>query len=87
MHLTLDEYASLELYASLEVRSPTSQALYFVLEAIRGKDPVIEDFYCKICSDREKQIVKCPHGNDAIDCDACYKESDHAYDAAREDRK
>lgn len=27
---------------------------------------------------------KCPHGNEWVDCDACYVAGDLAYDAARE---
>ena len=70
MHLTPDEYASLELFASLEVRSPTSQALYFVLKALReGTAPAVS---------------LCPHGNAVSECDACFRESDEAYDAARQ---
>ena len=69
MHLTPDEYASLELFASLEVRSPTSQALYFVLKARReGAVPAVS---------------RCPHGNAAADCDACFREIVRT-DAARE---
>lgn len=70
MHLTPDEYASLEVFASLEVRSPTSQALYFVLKALReGTVPAVS---------------LCPHGNVADDCDDCAEMAFQAYDAARE---
>ena len=31
-------------------------------------------------------LVKCPHGADPIDCNACYVLSDFAYDCARENR-
>jgi hypothetical protein len=72
MHLTPDEYGSLELFASLEVRSPTSQALYFVLKALReGAVPAVS---------------RCPHGNDltVTECDDCAEGTFAAYVAARE---
>ena len=30
--------------------------------------------------------TRCAHGNNPTDCDACFRASDHAFDAAREDR-
>jgi hypothetical protein len=33
-----------------------------------------------------REAPKCPHGDDPAACDACYRLSDHAYDAAREAR-
>ncbi len=34
--------------------------------------------------DEDDDIRPCPHGVEASDCDACFRQSDHAFDAARE---
>ena len=40
-----------------------------------------DSIFCRECFD--KGLAKCPHGNDASDCNPCYRESDFAYDAGR----
>ena len=69
IHLSHEEYASLHALAQKGLRSVTNMATFSVLETIRMQSP---------------QNSKCPHGNAVTDCDACFRESDHAYDAARE---
>tara|TARA_R110002020_G_scaffold8918_1_gene35776 strand:- start:74 stop:586 length:513 start_codon:yes stop_codon:yes gene_type:complete len=41
-----------------------------------------ETVYCSECA----RVVRCPHDEDPVDCDACYRLSDVAYDCARENR-
>ena len=48
----------------------------------RGCQNPAETIYCAKCA--EEGRAKCPHGEDAADCNACMVESDLAYDAARE---
>lgn len=43
-----------------------------------------EYMWCQECCD--KDIPRCAHGNRPHECDACCRESDFAYDSAREGR-
>lgn len=39
--------------------------------------------FCAFCV-KDLKPVKCPHGNAPEECDACFQESDIAYDSWRE---
>jgi hypothetical protein len=42
--------------------------------------------FCAYCVGLLEKPALCPHGNDPCECDACFKESDFAYDSWREGR-
>lgn len=51
----------------------------YTLFRVAGRD------FCAFCV-RDMKPIKCPHGNAPAECDACFVESDIAYDSWRETR-
>ncbi len=51
----------------------------YQLWKVAGRD------FCAYCV-KNMEPAKCPHGNDPCECDACFKESDIAFDSWRETR-
>jgi len=52
-----------------------------------GAAQAIEEFDEDELERFSEERRKCPHGNDPVDCDACYHQADLAYDSAREDER